>query len=81
MVFATLAIAQEILPIDLTALLAVFMGVSIVLIPVIGLTARFALNRRSKPSVASSKKRAATRLFRFSSAGWHSSSSRWNRWT
>ncbi len=43
MVFATLAVAQEILPIDLTALLAVFMGVSIVLIPVIGLTARFAL--------------------------------------
>ncbi len=47
MPFATLAVAQEILPIDLTALLAVFMGVSIVLIPVIGLTARFAL----KPTV------------------------------
>jgi hypothetical protein len=47
MLFATLAVAQEILPIDLTALLAVFMGVSIVLIPVIGLTARFAL----KPTV------------------------------
>jgi hypothetical protein len=47
MPFATLAVAQEILPIDLTALLSVFMGVSIVLIPVIGLTARFAL----KPTV------------------------------
>ena len=47
MLFATLAVAQDILPIDLTALLAVFMGVSIVLIPVIGLTARFAL----KPTV------------------------------
>ena len=47
MVFATLAVVQEILPIDLTALLSVFMGVSIVLIPVIGLTARFAL----KPTV------------------------------
>ncbi len=47
MPFATLAVAQEILPIDLTALLAVFMGVSIVLVPVIGITARFAL----KPTV------------------------------
>ena len=47
MPFATLAVAQEILPIDLTALLAVFMGVSVVLVPVIGLTARFAL----KPTV------------------------------
>ncbi len=47
MPIATLAVAQEILPIDLTALLAVFMGVSIVLVPVIGLTARFAL----KPTV------------------------------
>jgi hypothetical protein len=47
MPFATLAVAQEILPIDLTALLAVFMGVSVVLVPIIGLTARFAL----KPTV------------------------------
>jgi hypothetical protein len=47
MPFATLAVAQEILPIDFTALLAVFMGVSVVLVPVIGLTARFAL----KPTV------------------------------
>ncbi len=38
---------QAIAPIDLTSLLAVFMGISIVLIPVIGLTARFAL----KPTV------------------------------
>ncbi len=43
MPFATLDVAQEILPIDLTALLAVFMGISIVLIPVLGITARFAL--------------------------------------
>jgi len=47
MPFATLDVAQEILPIDLTALLAVFMGISIVLIPVLGITARFAL----KPTV------------------------------
>ena len=47
MLFAILAVAQDILPIDLTALLAVFMGVSVVLVPVIGLTARFAL----KPTV------------------------------
>ena len=47
MPFATLALAQEILPIDLTALLAVFMGISILLIPVLGITARFAL----KPTV------------------------------
>ena len=47
MTFAALAAAQEILPIDLTALLAVFMGVSVVLIPVLGITARFAL----KPTV------------------------------
>ena len=47
MPFAILAVAQDILPIDLTALLAVFMGVSVVLVPVIGLTARFAL----KPTV------------------------------
>ena len=38
---------MQVLPIDLTAIVAVFMGVSIVLIPVIGLTARFAL----KPTV------------------------------
>jgi len=30
------------LPIDLTEIIAVFMGISIVLVPVIGLTARFA---------------------------------------
>ncbi len=47
MPFATLDVAQEILPIDLTALLAVFMGISIVLIPALGITARFAL----KPTV------------------------------
>ena len=47
MPFATLDVTQEILPIDLTALLAVFMGISIVLIPVLGITARFAL----KPTV------------------------------
>ena len=47
MPFATLAVAQEILPIDLTALLATFMGISLFLIPVIGLTAPFAL----KPTV------------------------------
>lgn len=38
---------QAISPIDLTEIVAVFMGISIVLIPVIGLTARFAL----KPTV------------------------------
>jgi hypothetical protein len=38
---------MQILPIDLTSLVAVIMGVSIVLVPVIGLTARFAL----KPTV------------------------------
>ncbi len=47
MPFATLAVVQSIQPIDLTALLSVFMGISIVLVPVIGLTARFAL----KPTV------------------------------
>ena len=47
MPLATLDVAQEILPIDLTALLAVFMGISILLIPVLGITARFAL----KPTV------------------------------
>ena len=34
---------MQILPIDLTALVAAVMGISIVLVPVIGLTARFAL--------------------------------------
>ncbi|RMH13617.1 MAG: hypothetical protein D6701_12140 [Gemmatimonadetes bacterium] len=34
-------------PIDLTELVAVFMGISVVLVPIIGLTARFAL----KPTV------------------------------
>lgn len=38
---------MQIAPIDLTSLIAVIMGISIVLIPVIGLTARFAL----KPTV------------------------------
>lgn len=38
---------MQILPIDITALVAVIMGVSVVLVPVIGLTARFAL----KPTV------------------------------
>jgi len=45
---------MQVLPVDLTALLAVFMGISIVLVPVIGLTARFAL----KPMVE-----AIARLF------------------
>ena len=40
---------MQILPVDLTAIIAVIMGVSIVLVPVIGLTARFAL----KPLVES----------------------------
>lgn len=34
---------MQILPIDLTAIIAVIMGISIILIPVAGLTARFAL--------------------------------------
>jgi uncharacterized protein (DUF2164 family) len=34
---------MQILPVDLTALVAVVLGISIVLVPVIGLTARFAL--------------------------------------
>lgn len=38
---------MQIQPVDLTALVSVIMGVSIILIPVIGLTARFAL----KPTV------------------------------
>lgn len=39
--------SMEILPIDLESLVAVILGISIVLVPVIGLTARFAL----KPTV------------------------------
>ncbi len=56
MSFAAMALLQAppIMPIDLTALLAVFMGISIVLIPVLGITARFAL----KPTVE-----ALSRLF------------------
>jgi hypothetical protein len=38
---------MQILPIDLTSLVAVILGISVVLVPVIGLTARFAL----KPTV------------------------------
>ncbi|MCJ7629329.1 MAG: hypothetical protein MUO50_13200 [Longimicrobiales bacterium] len=34
---------MQVMPIDLTAIISVIMGISIVLIPVIGLTARFAL--------------------------------------
>ncbi len=34
---------MQVLPIDLTSIISVIMGISIVLIPVIGLTARFAL--------------------------------------
>ena len=34
---------MEVMPIDLTAIVATIMGISIVLVPVIGLTARFAL--------------------------------------
>ena len=43
MPFATLAAVQAVQPVDLVGLLAVFMGISIVLVPVIGWTARFAL--------------------------------------
>lgn len=35
---------MQILPIDITALVATILGISIVLIPVLGLTARYALN-------------------------------------
>ena len=35
---------MQIMPIDVTSLVATILGISIVLIPVIGLTARFALN-------------------------------------
>lgn len=45
---------MQVLPVDITALVAVFMGISVVLIPVIGITARFAL----KPTVE-----ALARLF------------------
>ena len=38
---------MQVLPVDLAALLAIFMGISVVLIPIIGITARFAL----KPTV------------------------------
>jgi hypothetical protein len=38
---------MDILPVDLTALISAVLGISIVLIPVIGITARFAL----KPTV------------------------------
>lgn len=38
---------MQLMPVDLTAIISVIMGISIVLIPVIGLTARFAL----KPTV------------------------------
>ncbi len=38
---------MEVQPIDITSVIAVIMGISVVLIPVIGLTARFAL----KPTV------------------------------
>lgn len=34
---------MQILPVDLTSLVAVILGISVVLVPVIGLTARFAL--------------------------------------
>ena len=47
MPFAALAVVQPIDPINLTALLATFMALSVVLVPVVGLTARFAL----KPTV------------------------------
>jgi len=35
---------MELMPIDLTGLVATILGISIVLVPVIGLTARFALS-------------------------------------
>ena len=34
---------MEVLPVDLVALVSVILGISVVLVPVIGLTARFAL--------------------------------------
>lgn len=54
MPFALLALQSPVMPIDLVQLVAVFMGISVVLIPVIGITARFAL----KPTVE-----ALSRLF------------------
>ncbi len=56
MLFASPVLLQgpPIMPIDLTALLAVFMGIAVVLIPVLGITARVAL----KPTVE-----ALSRLF------------------
>ena len=56
MLASTAAMLQgpPIMPVDLAELLAVFMGISIVLIPVLGITARFAL----KPTVE-----ALSRLF------------------
>ena len=45
---------MQIMPIDVTALVATILGISVVLVPVIGLTARFAL----KPTVE-----ALSRLF------------------
>jgi hypothetical protein len=40
---------MQVLPVDLTAIVAIVMGISVILVPVIGLTARFAL----KPLVES----------------------------
>jgi hypothetical protein len=40
---------MEVMPVDLTAIVAIVMGISVILVPVIGLTARFAL----KPLVES----------------------------
>lgn len=48
---------MQIMPIDLTALVSAILGISIVLIPVIGLTARFAL----KPAVEALSKLFETR--------------------
>jgi hypothetical protein len=48
---------MQIVPIDLTALVATIMGISIVLIPVIGITARLAL----KPTVEALSKFLHTR--------------------
>ena len=43
LVTAALLQAPPVLPIDITGIIATIMGISIVLIPVIGLTARYAL--------------------------------------
>ena len=48
---------MQIVPIDLTSLVATIMGISIVLVPVIGVTARFAL----KPTVEALSKFLHTR--------------------